>query len=77
MEKIISEEEILKKEIIFRGNEIYITTGVYDDVNLMLHTEKCFKDVEKLAMACYKLSEHNAYRLVSAVHSNYKLLKVV
>ena len=61
-----------------KKNKLYITTGLYDDINLIIKTSKCIRDMVKTLQYDYAIiNEKLAYKLINGVRLGYKELEVL
>lgn len=82
----MNKEEILnymlKNNLDWYYNEkkkkLYITTGLYDDINLIINNSLCIRDMVKTLQYDYTIiNERLAYELINGVKYNYKKLEVL
>lgn len=61
-----------------KKNKLYITTGLYDDINLIINNSLCIRDMVKTLQYDYTIiNERLAYELINGVKYNYKKLEVL
>lgn len=61
-----------------KKKKLYITTGLYDDINLIINNSLCIRDMVKTLQYTYTIiNERLAYELINGVKYNYKKLEVL
>lgn len=61
-----------------KKNKLYITTGLYDDINLIINNSLCIKDMVKTLQYDYAIiNEKLAYKLINGVRLGYKKVEVL
>ena len=61
-----------------KKKKLYITTGLYDDINLIINNSVCIRDMVKTLQYHYTIiNERLAYELINGVKYNYKKLEVL
>lgn len=61
-----------------KKNKLYITTGLYDDIQNIIKNSLCIRDMIKTLQYDYAIiNERLAYELINGVKYNYKKLEVL
>lgn len=61
-----------------KKNKLYITTRLYDDINLIINNSLCMRDMVKSLQYKYAIiNEKLAYKLINGVRLGYKNLEVL
>lgn len=61
-----------------KKKKLYITTGLYDDINLIINNSLCIRDMVKTLQYDYAIiNEKLAYKLINGVRLNYKEIEVL
>lgn len=61
-----------------KRNKVYITTGLYDDIIIIIKNELCIRDMVRTLCYCYNIiNPRLAYKLIMGVRLGYKELEVL
>lgn len=61
-----------------KNKKIYITTGMYDDIQNIIKNSLCIRDMVKTLQYDYAIiNEKLAYKLINGVRLNYKEIEVL